>query len=478
MNAMMRETFVTGTARDGRDPGLGPRRQDRHEPGFPRRLVRRLHRDACRRRLARQRRRRADEARLRRQPAGRDLGSLHEDRPCRPAPRAAPRGLRRVRRPPTRPADGEPAPRSPGRAPAAPARRQRLDAAVARGPRTPEPAPRKLSGLRHAPQAMLESARSAVHSELSDQIGRKMMRTLVSLAFVGMLGSAAFAQGAEKWVTSWAASPQGPYPIGNPSAQPNQRFAFPAAATGARDQTFRLIVQPDLWGRQVAAALLERLRRPSRSRSTASSSGCSLAAAAVMPGTNQPVRFGGQDSVTVTPGESAWSDPVDAALRARAGASCSRPQARGQLPRRRRERADDLAREGAADVLRHGAGRRRRRARSKTRRRSRSRPPPGSSSTRVDAMAAADTQVIVALRRFDHRRHRLDHERRRPLAGRPVATAARRLRQPRRGGERRHRRQPGRRPARILARDAVRRRPVGAAAARSRRASAFRASRP
>src|SRR3954451_17164195 len=53
---------------------------------------------------------------------------------------------------------------------------------------------------------MLESARSAVHSELSDQIGRKMMRTLVSLAFVGMLGSAAFAQGAEKWVTSWAAS--------------------------------------------------------------------------------------------------------------------------------------------------------------------------------------------------------------------------------------------------------------------------------
>ena len=40
-------------------------------------------------------------------------------------------------RPPVRPADGEPAPRPARRAPAAPARRQRLDAAVARGPRTP-----------------------------------------------------------------------------------------------------------------------------------------------------------------------------------------------------------------------------------------------------------------------------------------------------------------------------------------------------
>src|SRR5215218_3521842 len=83
----------------GRDPGLGSRRQDRHEPGFPRRLVRRLQREPRRRGLARQRRRRADEARLRRQPAGRDLGPLHEDRACRAAPRAAARRLGRIRRP-------------------------------------------------------------------------------------------------------------------------------------------------------------------------------------------------------------------------------------------------------------------------------------------------------------------------------------------------------------------------------------------
>src|SRR5258707_1830972 len=50
------------------------------------------------------------------------------------------------------------------------------------------------------------------------------------------------------WVTSWAASVQGPYPVGNPSAQPNLSLAFPSAETGARDQSFRLIVKPEFWG--------------------------------------------------------------------------------------------------------------------------------------------------------------------------------------------------------------------------------------
>jgi hypothetical protein len=51
---------------------------------------------------------------------------------------------------------------------------------------------------------------------------------------------------AEKWVTSWTGSVQGPYPIGNPSAQPDLRFAFPSPEIGARDQSFRLIVRPGL----------------------------------------------------------------------------------------------------------------------------------------------------------------------------------------------------------------------------------------
>ena len=57
-----------------RPPG---RRQDRHHPGRPRRLVRRLQRRLHRRRLAGQRRQRADERRARQQPAGADLAQRH-----------------------------------------------------------------------------------------------------------------------------------------------------------------------------------------------------------------------------------------------------------------------------------------------------------------------------------------------------------------------------------------------------------------
>src|SRR6188474_1420018 len=63
------------------------------------------------------------------------------------------------------------------------------------------------------------------------------------------------AQSSQKWVTSWAGSVHGPYPSGNATVQPNLRFAFPTPAAGARDQTFRLMVQPDIWGRQTRVRL-------------------------------------------------------------------------------------------------------------------------------------------------------------------------------------------------------------------------------
>ena len=77
------ERHAAGDGRDGHGDArharrLAGRRQDRHEPEFPRRLVHRLHRQPHRRRLARQRFRRADQARLRRHDAGRDLGEVHD----------------------------------------------------------------------------------------------------------------------------------------------------------------------------------------------------------------------------------------------------------------------------------------------------------------------------------------------------------------------------------------------------------------
>ena len=87
MNAMMRETIVERHRAEGAAAGLARRRQDRHQPGFPRRLVHRLHRPPRRRRLARQRRFLADQEGDRRRPAGRNLDPGDEGRPSRRAGR-------------------------------------------------------------------------------------------------------------------------------------------------------------------------------------------------------------------------------------------------------------------------------------------------------------------------------------------------------------------------------------------------------
>ncbi|HET7885962.1 MAG TPA: GDSL-type esterase/lipase family protein [Bradyrhizobium sp.] len=111
------------------------------------------------------------------------------------------------------------------------------------------------------------------------------------------------------WVVSWTGSVQGPYPVGNPSAQPDQKFAFPDSATGARNQTFRLIVRPDLWGRRARIRLSNAFGKKTVTFDGVYA-GLQLGSAALVRGSNQPVTFGGKSSVSIAPGGSAWSDPI------------------------------------------------------------------------------------------------------------------------------------------------------------------------
>ena len=112
-----------------------------------------------------------------------------------------------------------------------------------------------------------------------------------------------------KWVVSWAGSAQGPYPIGNPSAQPDQQFAFPSPDLGARDQTFRLVLRPDIWGTEARIRLSNVFgNRPVMFDGIYT--GLHLGGPALVKGSNLPVTFGGENSVTVPPGASAWSDAV------------------------------------------------------------------------------------------------------------------------------------------------------------------------
>lgn len=149
--------------------------------------------------------------------------------------------------------------------------------------------------------------------------------TLAGAAFIrvaivlGLAGTAS-AQPATHWVTAWTASVQGPYPVGNATVQPDLKPVFPSPATGARDQSFRLIVRPDVWGPQARVRFSNALgTKPLILRSVFV--GVQQSGSAVIAGTNTPVTFGGKATVTVPPGANVWSDAVSPAFARQPGSA-------------------------------------------------------------------------------------------------------------------------------------------------------------
>jgi lysophospholipase L1-like esterase len=135
----------------------------------------------------------------------------------------------------------------------------------------------------------------------------KRLSMLAAVAVVWLFASAA--AHAQQWVASWTGSVQGPYPVGNPTAQPELKYAFPSPEKGARNQTFRLIVRPDVWGQQTRIRLSNVFGTQPVTFNDAFV-GLQDASSGIVKGTNQPVLFGGQKSVTVQPGQSVMSDAV------------------------------------------------------------------------------------------------------------------------------------------------------------------------
>ena len=112
-----------------------------------------------------------------------------------------------------------------------------------------------------------------------------------------------------RWVTTWAASVHGPYPAGNPVAQPVLDRAFESPARGASDQTFRLIVRPSLWGRRARLRFANTFGNQPVTLDDVFA-GLQSAGGNVASGTNRPVTFNGKQVLTLPPGQSGWSDPV------------------------------------------------------------------------------------------------------------------------------------------------------------------------
>ncbi len=122
------------------------------------------------------------------------------------------------------------------------------------------------------------------------------------------LTTAACLNAADSWVPCWTASVHGPYPSGNAVAQPDLANILPPS--GADDQTFRLVVKPDLWGRHI------RLRFTNAFGSQPITldgvyAGKHAGAGRIQPHTNRPVLFNnGKREITIAPGASAYSDAV------------------------------------------------------------------------------------------------------------------------------------------------------------------------
>ena len=140
------------------------------------------------------------------------------------------------------------------------------------------------------------------------------MRPLILALTLLLLAPAAHAQ---RWITSWTAAAQGPYPSGNATAQPELRFALPSPEAGANNQTFRLILKPALWGSRMRLRFSNAFGTRPVTFDDAFL-GLQASGAALVPGSNRPVLFGGKPASrfrrALRHGRTPWSCPSAATL--------------------------------------------------------------------------------------------------------------------------------------------------------------------
>jgi lysophospholipase L1-like esterase len=108
-----------------------------------------------------------------------------------------------------------------------------------------------------------------------------------------------------RWVTSWAASAQGAYPVGSTIAQPDLRAALPEPTEGLRDQSLRMILRPALWSSGWRLRLSNVFgQRELRLRSLRL--GLHWGGGALVPGTSVAL-----PDQTVAPGRAVWTPAVE-----------------------------------------------------------------------------------------------------------------------------------------------------------------------
>ena len=161
--------------------------------------------------------------------------------------------------------------------------------------------------------------------------------SLLTALLVGLGAGAARAQptGDGEWIGTWSASPQAVWEA--------DFFAPVGIPRSLRDQTVRQIARVSLGGSQVRVELSNEYGEHPLVIGAAH---VALAGkgAAIVPGSDRALTFGGSPSVTIPPGAPVLSDPVELTVRA--------ARQRRRQPLSARDHADhDLAQRGRADRL-------------------------------------------------------------------------------------------------------------------------------
>jgi len=136
---------------------------------------------------------------------------------------------------------------------------------------------------------------------------RRTLQRMTVLTAVTMLLGSAPARGADRfddadgsWFTAWSIS------IGH---RMGPGFTGANYAPDVSGSTLRMIVRPSIAGGFVRVRL-ENTQAQTPVTFSAAAIGVTAGGAAVVPGTNRPLTFGGSPGVALAAGASAWSDPV------------------------------------------------------------------------------------------------------------------------------------------------------------------------
>jgi lysophospholipase L1-like esterase len=121
-----------------------------------------------------------------------------------------------------------------------------------------------------------------------------------------------------KWVASWTTAAQGVLSHQPGSPSPDLEFAFPSYTVGAQEQTFRVIIKPDLWENEA------RLRLTNLFGTQPVTFGSVTVAwqgspGNIIPGSLRTVTFSGRTSVTIPAGQELYSDPFELVAPAEGG---------------------------------------------------------------------------------------------------------------------------------------------------------------